>query len=74
MTKKIANSGAVHLSALPIMSSEYSLMLQKVIPSIIHTRSEEKDIVTGPALNFTDDSATVSRTKPIVNESLFEFE
>ena len=42
VTKKIAKSGAVHPSALDIRSCESGHILQNIVPSIIHTKSDEK--------------------------------
>lgn len=74
MTKKRANSGAVHLSALAMISPERGQRLQSIVPSIIHTNRDENDTVIGPILKLMDEIAMVTKTKEIVSDSLLEFE
>ena len=73
-TKKSAYSGAVHLSALSMRSEARGHMLQKTVPSIMQTSSDENETRTGPISNESMDSATVSTTKAIVSERRFELE
>ena len=42
MTKNSTNRGAVQRSVLAISSSELGQMLQKIVPSIMHTSRDEK--------------------------------
>ncbi len=48
-----------------MISLESGQRLQNTVPSIMHTRSEEKPIVTGPASNSSIDSAVVRNTNAI---------
>ena len=73
-TKKSTITGPVHLSSLSISSAEKSHRLQKTVPSIMHTSSDENPTVTGPILNSSIDSATARNTKQTEIESLFERE
>ena len=66
MTKNTANSGDVHLSALPIRSDDSGQILQNTVPSIMQTSSDEKPIVTGPTGNSSLASATVRNTNAMV--------
>ena len=74
MTKNVANRGAVHLSARFMISAEYSLILQNTVPSIIHTRREEKDISISPRGILIEAKAIVSTTKPIERDKRLELE
>ena len=74
ITKKRAKSGEVHLSERTIKSSDSGQILQKIVPSIIHTSNDEKLICTGPIWKSIIDSATVRNTNVIVILSLFVFE
>ena len=58
-----------------MISTEYSLRLQNIVPSIIHTSSEEKPILTPPPIsNSLDAIAIVMITNEIVIDRRFEFE
>ena len=74
MTKNNTNKGAVHLSRRSISSWEISLMLQKIVPSIIQVKSDEKPMCTPPTSNFKRDMPTVRKTNATDTDKRFERE
>ena len=66
MTKNAANSGLVHRSAFSMISPDSGQRLQNSVPSIMHVRSDEKPIVTGPILNSAMASAETRNTSAMV--------
>ena len=74
MTKNAAKSGLVHRSALAIISSDSGQGLQKIVPRIMHVRSDEKPTVTGPTWNSHMASAETMNTSAIVMFKRFVLE
>ena len=74
MTKNRQKRGTVHLSALYMMSPDLGQRLQNTAPSIMQTRSDENEIVTGPTLKLICDRAIVMNTNAIDIASLLLFE
>ena len=74
MTKNNTYSGAVQPSAFSIRSPDSGQRLQKIVPSIMQTSSEEKPMCTLPMPNSIFESATVKSTMPIVSDRRLELE